>query len=173
MSRLVASLAAVAVLLAGAFAVSLVGDEPAAAQTTETEAPEAPERPDREAILDEVLGELVADSTITQAQADAVKEALVAKHEELQAEREARREERQAQREQVREFLEDGVIDAGELAELGDDHPFNDPEGPFAEYLDDGQLTEDELRELRQEHGRRGFGRGFRGAAPEASGTSA
>ena len=50
---------------------------------------------------------------------------------------------------QIAEMLEDGVIDAAELAELPEGHPLADPEGPAAEYLDDGQLTEDELAELR------------------------
>jgi hypothetical protein len=120
-------------------------------------------------VLDEVLGTLVAEGTITQGQAEAVKEALQAKGEELKAEREARRAERRADREQIREFLDDGVIDAGELAQLGDGHPFNDPDGPLADALDDGELTRDELREAHA--GRRGFGRSFRGDAPEAEGT--
>lgn len=170
MNRLVASVAAVAVLLAGAFAVTLVADGPASAQVAETETA-ATDRPDREAVLDEVLGGLVSDGTITQAQADAVKEALQAKAEEHRAEREARREERQAQREQIREFLDDDVIDAGELAQLGSDHPFNDPDGPLAEYLDDGELTREELREARPERRHRGFGRGFGGGSPDAEGT--
>lgn len=46
------------------------------------------------------------------------------------------------------EMLEDGVIDAGELAELPDDHPLKDPNGPAAGFLEDGELSVDELREL-------------------------
>ncbi|MDJ0923699.1 MAG: hypothetical protein QNJ77_03975 [Acidimicrobiia bacterium] len=53
---------------------------------------------------------------------------------------------------QIAEMLEDGVIDAAELAELPDGHPLADPDGPAAEYLDDGQLTRDELEELRGQH---------------------
>ena len=49
-------------------------------------------------------------------------------------------------------MLEDGVIDSSELAELGDDHPFNDPDGRFADAAADGEITEDELKELRREH---------------------
>jgi hypothetical protein len=169
MNRLIASVAAVAVLLAGAFAVSLVGDDPALAQVTDTETESAVEHPGREAVLDEVLGGLVTDGTITQAQADAVKEALQAKGEERMAEREARRAEREADREQIREFLEDGVIDSGELAQLGDDHPLNDPDGPLADALEDGELTQEELQSARG--GFRGPGRGFRGGPPDAEGT--
>ena len=169
MNRFVASAAAVAVLLAGAFAVSLVGNDPAVAQVTDTETETPSDRPDREAVLDEVLGGLVTDGTITQAQADAVEEALRAKGEELKVEREAFRAEREADREQIREFLEDGVIDAGELAQLGDDHPLNDPDGPLADALEDGELTTEELREGRG--GIRGPGRGFHGDRPDAAGT--
>ncbi len=54
-------------------------------------------------------------------------------------------------------LLEDGVIDAAEIAALPDDHPLKDPNGPAAEYLDDGQLTADELSQLREElHAKKG-----------------
>ncbi len=48
-------------------------------------------------------------------------------------------------------LLDDGVIDADELAELPEGHPLTDPDGPAADYLDDGQLTVEELRELRSQ----------------------
>lgn len=44
-------------------------------------------------------------------------------------------------------FLDDGVIDSGELAQLPEDSQLTDPEGPVAQALADGQLTETELRE--------------------------
>lgn len=44
-------------------------------------------------------------------------------------------------------FLEDDLIDAGELAQLPEDSVLRDPEGPAAEAIGDGQLTETELRE--------------------------
>ncbi|HVR78236.1 MAG TPA: ABC transporter permease subunit [Acidimicrobiia bacterium] len=47
----------------------------------------------------------------------------------------------------VSEFLDDDVIDSGELAQLPEDSVLRDPEGPAAEALGDGQLTEAELRE--------------------------
>jgi hypothetical protein len=50
---------------------------------------------------------------------------------------------------QIAEMLEDGVIDAAELAELPEGHPLADPDGPAADYLDDGELTADELAEIR------------------------
>jgi hypothetical protein len=43
------------------------------------------------------------------------------------------------------------VIDSDEIAELPDDHPLKDPNGPAAKYLGDDQLTKEELQELRQE----------------------
>lgn len=50
-------------------------------------------------------------------------------------------------RETASEFLDDGVIDSGELAQLPEDSLLRDPEGPVATALGDGQLTETELRE--------------------------
>jgi len=94
-------------------------------------------------LLEEVLTDLVADDVLTQAQADAVSEAVKTRHEE-------RRAEHKALREQMRTFLEDRVLSADELAQLPEDHPLRNLDS----YLDDGQLTEDELRELRP------FGRG-------------
>ena len=88
--------------------------------------------------LKDVLTDLVADGTITQAQADAVTGALETRHEELKAAREAARAQMQA-------FLEDGVITADELAQLPEDHPLRS----LGSILDDGQITLDELRSLR------------------------
>ncbi len=100
---------------------------------------------DRLAAVAEALQALVADGTLTADQVDAVLEAL----ESARADRPhpVRRGMRAGW--QIAEMLEDGVIDATELAELPDGHPLADPEGPAAEYLDDGQLTEEELAELR------------------------
>ena len=49
----------------------------------------------------------------------------------------------------LHELLEDGVIDADEIAELPEDSPVLDPDGPFAPYLEDGQLTQEELEDLK------------------------
>ena len=104
-------------------------------------------------VLSEVLAGLVDDETISQEQADAIVAAVGTKAEELKAQREANRE-------LIEGFLEDDVITSNELAQLPDDHPFNDPDGPFADAVSDGELTRDEIREARP-HPRRGaFRRG-------------
>lgn len=161
MKKLLAAVAVASVLGAGAFVASTVASNPANAQTTETQTQEAPERPDRGEALDEVLGGLVTDGVLDQGQADAVRDALEAKHEELQAAREERRAEHEAARELIMGFLDDDVISADELAQLEDDHPFNDADGPFASATADGEITKAELDELRGDHrGHRGPGAG-------------
>lgn len=178
MNRIFVSIAAAGVLVAGAFIASSIVDGAALAQTTETPVAEAPaaDRPDFPRpgdILDEVLGDLVADGTLDQGDADAVRSALEARHEEVHAEMEAWREENPGRFERgfrrgfaIGGLLEDGVIDAAELAELPDDHPLKDPDGPAAEFLTDGQLTEDELSQLRERlHERRA---GDRSASTDA-----
>lgn len=160
MKRLIASVAAAGIIVAGAFVASTATGTPAEAQTAEDNTTlERPERPERGAILDEVLSELVDLGTIDQGQADAVKAALVAKHEELKANRpdgEHRRDRRGHLRSQIQELLEDGVISADEIAELPDRHPFNNADGPFAEVLEDGQITQEEwdtfIAERKAEH---------------------
>ena len=155
MKRLIASVAAAGILVAGAFVASTATDSPAEAQTPEdTTTQERPERPDKGAVLDEVLGELVDAGTINQSQATAVKEALQAKHEELKANRpdgERRRHHRGHLRDQIQELLDDGVISAEEIAELPDGHPFKNADGPFAELIQDGQITQAEWDEFVEE----------------------
>lgn len=107
------------------------------------------------AILDDVLADLVDDGTIDQGQADAIVEALTAKAEELKAER-------QELRVLIEDLLEDGVLSADELAQLPEDHPFNDPDGPYADALEDGELTIEEIREERPHPRRDWFKRGVR-----------
>jgi hypothetical protein len=168
MKKIFVSIAAAGVLVAGAFAASTIVNGPALAQTTEAPTAEVPadERPDFPKpgeILDEVLGDLVADGTLDQGDADAVKAALGARHEEVRAEMEAWRADNPGRFERgfkrgfaMGGLLEDGAIDAAELAELPNGHPLNDPDGPAAEYLTDGQLTEDELKQLGEQlHERR------------------
>lgn len=104
-------------------------------------------------ILGQLLDEAVADGVITQEQADQLRAAWDAKREEL----------RGSIGEgpgghggrfggplsaDIEMFLEDGVIDADELATLPEGSPLTDPDGPAAEYLEDGQITEEELQEL-------------------------
>ena len=163
MKKIFVSIAAAGVLVAGAFAASSVVDSPAHAQTAVTAAVESDDaeadgRPDfarPHDVMDEVLGALVADRTLTQSQADAVEAAFETKHEEVRAEMEAWREEHPGRFERgfkrglaMGGLLEDGVIDAGELSELPDDHPLKDADGPAADFLADGQLTEDELKQM-------------------------
>jgi hypothetical protein len=160
MKKIFVSIAAAGVLVAGAFIASTFVDGTALAQTAEVPAAEVPvdERPDIPMpgdILDEVLGDLVADGTLDQGEADAVKAALEARHEEARAQHDEWREDNPGRFERgVRRgfamggILEDGVIDAGELAELPDDHPLKDPNGPAAEFLGDGEISKDELSQI-------------------------
>ncbi|MCL1692837.1 MAG: hypothetical protein M3096_04060 [Actinomycetia bacterium] len=151
MKKIFVSIAAAGVLVAGAFAASMIVDGQAIAQTIDEPAVERPDIPKPEDILDEVLADLVADDTLDQGQANAVKAALETRHEEARVQRDEWREDNPGRAERdpaIAGMLEDGVIDEDELAELPDDHPFNDTNGPAAEFLDDGELSADELREL-------------------------
>lgn len=159
MRKIIVSLAAAGVLVAGAFVASSVTSTPADAQVVTDEDTTSAVTDKRAEVVDEVLSGLVTDGTINQTQADTIADAFADKHEELRAEREARREERQANRELISGFLEDDVISSDELAQLDDDHPFNDPDGRFADAAADGEITREELQELRPERGhRRGAG---------------
>lgn len=168
MKRFLAALAAAGVLVAGGFVAAAVSTPTVAAAQDSTEAPTEEgvvERPEHGAIMDEVFDELVADGVITQEQAEQVRAALEAKREELReqfGDRLQRRDHRNRLGGFLHGALEDGVIDADELAQLPEGHPLADPEGPFAEYLEDGQLTEAELDQIkeqfRQNRGPRGFG---------------
>lgn len=184
MKKVLAALAASGVLVAGGFATAAISTPATAiAQEQTDEAPldftsDERVRPERGAILEEVLGTLVADGVITSDQADQIAAALQAKHDELRAEFGDRRGPRGFRGDGgLRALLEDGVIDAAELAELPEDHPVLDPDGPFADYLDDGQLTAEELDEIRGEmapHGGfRGRGFGHRGAQAPAEDAAA
>ena len=153
MKKIFVSIAAAGGLVAGAFAASSVVDSPAHAQTAVTAAVESDDaeadgRPDfarPHDVMDEVLGALVADRTLTQSQADAVEAAFETKHEEVRAEMEAWREEHPGRFErgfkrglEMGGLLEDGVIDAGELSELPDDHPLKIE---YLRYEPDSEVT--------------------------------
>lgn len=147
MKKVIASLAAAGVLVAGAFVAATVTDSPAQAQTVEENTTEQVERPDRGSGLAEVLAELVDAGTINQTQADAVAAALEAKHEEMKENRPDRGEGPRGPARfgrHVGQLLEDGVISADEIAELPGGHPFKNAEGPFADELADGQITQAE-----------------------------
>ncbi len=166
MRKALTAVIAAGVLVAGAFVATAIAGNQVSAQEAPSEdsAVERPDHPGRGEVLDEVLSGLVADGVIDQGQADAVAAALRAKGEELREQREQWREENPGRFERgfrrgfrLGALLEDGVIDAAEIAALPDDHPLKDPNGPAAEYLDDGQLTADELSQLREDlHAKKG-----------------
>lgn len=175
MRKVLASLLAVGLLVAGGFAYTLVQDESAAtAQESETEQDEATEdqveRPRRDAVVAEVWEQLIADGVVTAEQAETIQQAFAEKRAELREQFDGFRGGRHFGHrfDDIRALLEDGVIDADELAELGEDHPLNDPDGPFADLTEDGQITQEELEELRGTFGSRGPG-----ANAEESGFSA
>lgn len=165
MRKILTSLAAAGVLVAGALVAVAIVDSSVSAQEGETDTPTVVRHTE---LLADALGELVDEGVISQAQADAVRE-------RVQTKAEAHRQEMAERLGELPHFgrrghgfhfegfvdpdvFDDGVLDADELAELSEDHPLRDPEGPFAEFLDDGELT---LEELREAHGAtrfRGFG---------------
>ena len=154
MKKMIAALAAAGVLVAAAFTASVVTDGGVASAQVPDEGTTTVERPERGEPFREVLDELVVAGTIQQDQADAIDEAMKAKFEELRESGEGFR--GPGRRgfgggHELGGLLEDDIISADELAELPDDHPFNDPDGPAADYLDDGQLTREELREIHEQ----------------------
>jgi len=158
MKKLLTSIVAAGVLVSGAFVASTVTGSAAEAVANDdavTDRPlDRPARPEPGAILDEVLGGLVADGTLTEQQADAVKSALEAKCEDMKSERGDRRPGvRRERRGLLRGLLADGVITADEIAALPDDHPLKNGDGPLAELLEgDGEITRQELQAFREAH---------------------
>ena len=151
MRKIIVSIAAAGILVVGAFAASTITGTEASAQTDE--APSATDevrRPHRGVILDEVLSDLVADGTLDQAQADAVKDGLEAKRDELKEKYGDRRAHRKEFHDKIQSWLEDGVISADELAELPFDLPRSE-DGPLADALEDGKITQEEWDAFREE----------------------
>lgn len=163
-------------------ALVVVGAVAAVAQTDETDEV----TPVQDRIQDRIHepGELLAEvlegfvpGTLTEEEVDEILAAVEAKRDELRAEREEHRAEMEQFREQMQSFLADGQLTEDELAQLPEDHPLLDPDGPAAPYLEGG-LTADELAELRSEFGpHRGPGgpghgmhRGGFGPGPEMEG---
>ena len=106
-------------------------------------------------LLEQVLGDLVEDETITQDQSDAITTALENKRTQA-------REARQATRDQIDEFWEDDVLTSDEISQLPSADRITAPDGPFAEALEDGQITREEFEEIRSDHGRDRWGKGHR-----------
>lgn len=152
--RILALSAATMLILGAALVASAQTDETAADTDTVTR---------NHPLVEEVLDDLVADDVITEDQATAITEALSERWDEAREEFQARREEHRELAEQVREFLEDDVITAEELAQLPADSVFNDADGPLAEALEDGEITVDELENAGA--WMRGFHRGFQRGA--------
>lgn len=148
MKKIMVSLVAAGVLVAGAFVASTITTSEASAQPDDTTVvTDTIRRPHRGAILEGVLSDLVGDGVLTQGQADAVTEALEAERDELREEfgdRRDRRAKRHDMRTQIKEWLEDGVITAEELSELPADLPIFADDGPLAEALVDDQITQAE-----------------------------
>ena len=109
------------------------------------------------AVLTEVLADLVVDGTISQAQSDAIVDALEAKVEDLRTEAQARGQQMREVARMIRTFLEDGVITQDEIDQLPADSPLREIWDSIAE---NGQVTLEQLRELRP-HGGPGIGRGW------------
>lgn len=157
--KIVATSVAGGLIVGAAFVVAAVAGPAVAiaqedsAQTTEADSDGPHLR--HSAVLEEVLDDLVDAGTISQEQADTIADALAAKAEAIKAER-------QELRELISGFLDDDVIDADELAQLPDDHPFNEADGRFSEALEDGELTRQEIREARPHPRKNLFKRGAR-----------
>jgi len=107
--------------------------------------------------LTAVLDGLVAKSTITATQEQAIVDAWVAKRGELRSERK-----------QLRTFLADGVLSADELAQLPADSPLQG----LKPLMTNGQITVDQLRQLGRGIVRelRMGGMGANGAGPATGG---
>lgn len=122
-----------------------------------------------EDVLNKVLSGLVADGTLTQAQADAVTNGVKTEIANRQAELENLRQQWQQTRDQLKTFLEDGVITQDEIDTLPADNPLRIA---FDSIAQNGQLTLDQLKNFLPfggeylHRGPGGFGHGFWGDAP-------
>ncbi len=201
MKKIMASLAAAGLLVAGGATYAIVA-APAAATaqdetttedgttddglnedgTTDSSTTDAPERVGLGDLLTSVLERLVTDGTITQDQADAVAGAVETEIDETRAAFEEWREANPGFRDRghrghrggfdVGALLEDGVIDADELATLPEDHPLLADDGPLADALADGEVTQEELDAARDSFGDgHRFGRGGSDDADDSTDT--
>ena len=154
-SKIIASLAAGAILIGAGFVTTLVSS-PGAAIAQEVEEADAAHVARGLAFLNEVLEDLVADGEISSEDAETVLNALAEAIEE-------KKEEREALREAIEEAFEDGELTLGEASILPDDHwLFSEA---FDEAWEDGVLTKEEIRENRPHPRRDAFRKGFRRGA--------
>ena len=124
-----------------------------------------------EDVLNKVLSDLVADGTITQAQADAITNGVKTEIADRQAELEQLRQQWQQTRDQLKTFLEDGVITQDEIDTLPADNPLRIA---FDSIAQNGQVTLDQLKNflpyggeyLHHGTGPGGFGHGLWGGEP-------
>jgi polyhydroxyalkanoate synthesis regulator phasin len=140
------------------------GQPPAAASPTPTPPSGTTVKPvAKEAVLLDVLDELVANGTITAAQktaiVDAVKAERAVRREARQETRKAAKEQAKASRQQLKGFLADGVITKDEFDKLPADSLLRSMTG----LMDDGKITRDELRGVRKAVGGKGQGQGWFG----------
>lgn len=154
--RLAIALAALLMIGGG----SLVAVAQATDTTDATTGPSTPNGKEMGDPFSAVVDDLVSQGVITADQAAAITDALQAKRRELAEDRQRRLQERRDELSQIRGFLDDDVITSDELAQLPDDSPLRDPNGPLADALQDGQITRQELQDARIFL--RGFRRGHR-----------
>ncbi|HEY7703433.1 MAG TPA: hypothetical protein VID03_01220 [Acidimicrobiia bacterium] len=147
MRRLIIGAATVGALVTGGVVgAAVAAPAPRVGQTEETTTTTpATAKHDREGVIAETLDQLAEDGVITQDQADVVLQALTdALADEVRA-HPFRRGLGLGFR--LGTLLDDGVITAEELAQLPENHPLKDSDGPLAGALEDGQITTEELRE--------------------------
>jgi polyhydroxyalkanoate synthesis regulator phasin len=94
-------------------------------------------------VLNEVLAKLVADGTITQAQADAITSGIKDELAQRQATLQELRQQWQETATKLKTFLEDGVITQSEIDTLPADSPLR---VAFDSIATDGQITLDQLK---------------------------
>jgi len=106
-------------------------------------------------MLKQVLSDLVSAGTITQAQSDAITNALQQAITDKQNQLQQQRQELQQEWTQIKGFLQDGVITQDEVNQLPADSPFRQA---FNSIAQDGKITTEQLQQLM---GGFGFGPGM------------
>jgi len=96
-------------------------------------------------LLNQVLADLVKAGTITQAQSDAITQALQTAITDQQTQAEQQRQQMMQQWTQIQGFLEDGVITQDEVNQLPADSPFRQV---FDSIAKDGKVTLQQLQQL-------------------------